>query len=71
MPLANPDGTIFSIARLEKEAIRAALEQTAGNRTQAATLLGISIRTLRNKLQEYRDANDPVFMAAESEKAAG
>jgi DNA-binding NtrC family response regulator len=71
MPLATPDGTIFSIALLEKQAIRAALEQTAGNRTQAATLLGISIRTLRNKLQEYRDANDPVFLAAESEKATG
>jgi DNA-binding NtrC family response regulator len=71
VPLASPDGTVFSIARLEKQAIRAALEQTGGNRTQAATLLGISIRTLRNKLQEYRDANDPVFQAAESEKAAG
>jgi DNA-binding NtrC family response regulator len=71
LPLTAPDGTVFSIARLEKQAIRAALEQTGGNRTQASALLGISIRTLRNKLQEYRDANDPVFLAAESEKAAG
>ena len=31
------------------------LEQTAGNRTQAAELLGISVRTLRNKLSEYRE----------------
>jgi len=53
-------GGVLSIALLEKEAIRAALLQTAGNRTQAATILGISIRTLRNKLQEYREAGDPI-----------
>jgi DNA-binding NtrC family response regulator len=63
------DGTLLSIAALEKQAIRAALQQTAGNRTQAATILGISIRTLRNKLQEYREANDPAFSALDSELA--
>ena len=46
-----------------EEAIRAALKQSAANRTQAAALLGISIRTLRNKLQEYREAGDPVDVA--------
>jgi DNA-binding NtrC family response regulator len=60
-----PDGTVFSIAALEKHAIRAALRQTEGNRTQAAALLGISIRTLRNKLQEYREAGDPVAETAD------
>jgi DNA-binding protein Fis len=30
------------------------LDQTSGNRTQASKLLGISVRTLRNKLNEYR-----------------
>jgi len=68
LPLPALGGTIFSIAELEKNAIHAALQQTAGNRTQAATLLGISIRTLRNKLQEYRDANDPVFATLEADK---
>ena len=51
---------------LEKQAIRAALRQTGGNRTQAAAALGISIRTLRNKLQEYRDAGDPADAGLDS-----
>jgi DNA-binding NtrC family response regulator len=64
IPVTNPDGTVLSIAELEKQAIRAALLRTEGNRTQAALLLGISIRTLRNKLQEYREAGTPVESAA-------
>ena len=59
VPAAEP-GPIQSLAELEKQAIQAALRSTQGNRTQAAAALGISIRTLRNKLQEYRDAGDPV-----------
>ncbi|MCX7712086.1 MAG: sigma-54 dependent transcriptional regulator [Chthoniobacterales bacterium] len=39
---------------LEKAAILRALEVTGGNRTKAAELLQVSIRTLRNKLAEYR-----------------
>jgi len=62
-------GGVLTIAALEKQAIRAALRQTEGNRTQAAALLGISIRTLRNKLQEYRDAGDPVDAGLESAEA--
>ncbi|MGH7995927.1 MAG: sigma-54-dependent transcriptional regulator, partial [Opitutaceae bacterium] len=60
-------GSVLSIAELEKEAIKAALVQTAGNRTQAAGLLGISIRTLRNKLQEYREAGEAVECSAGEE----
>jgi len=58
------DGAVLSIAELERQAIRAALVRTEGNRTQAATLLGISIRTLRNKLQEYREAGEPLAVVA-------
>ncbi|MCC6278019.1 MAG: sigma-54-dependent Fis family transcriptional regulator [Oligoflexia bacterium] len=44
----------MTIAEMEKNLILKTLEQTRQNRTQAARLLGISIRTLRNKLNEYR-----------------
>ncbi|WP_269799095.1 helix-turn-helix domain-containing protein [Geminisphaera colitermitum] len=45
--------------QLEKQAILRALDHTGGNRTKAAELLNISIRTLRNKLHDYRDQEAP------------
>jgi two-component system, response regulator FlrC len=39
---------------MEQRMIMRSLDHTAGNRTQAAQLLGISVRTLRNKLNEYK-----------------
>ena len=60
-PAAEP-GTL---AEMEKRHILAALERTKQNRTHAARLLGISIRTLRNKLNEYG------VKGKESESAAG
>ena len=44
-----------SVADVERQLILNTLEHTLGNRTQAATILGISIRTLRNKLKQYSD----------------
>lgn len=46
----------FSLREMERQLIFKALDKTNGNRTQAARILGISIRTLRNKLNEYRVA---------------
>jgi DNA-binding NtrC family response regulator len=46
--------TVKPLHEIERQHILWALEQTGGNRTKAATLLEISIRTLRNKLHEYR-----------------
>lgn len=42
------------LGEIEKQHILSTLEATDGNRTKAAKLLGISIRTLRNKIVAYR-----------------
>ena len=44
-----------SVADVERELILNTLDHCIGNRTQAAKILGISIRTLRNKLNQYKD----------------
>ncbi len=44
------------LKEVEKEMILKALKAANGNRTRAAEILGISVRTLRNKLQIYREA---------------
>jgi two-component system response regulator FlrC len=49
-----PQDEVVSLNTLERDMITKALSKTAGNRTHAAKLLGISVRTLRNKLSEYR-----------------
>jgi hypothetical protein len=45
-----------TVADVERDLILDTLDHCLGNRTQAARLLGISIRTLRNKLNEYGSA---------------
>jgi len=42
-----------TVSDVERDLILETLHHTLGNRTHAATLLGISIRSLRNKLNEY------------------
>ncbi len=45
---------ISTLAEMERKLIMQTLELTQNNKSQAARLLGISIRTLRNKLSQYR-----------------
>lgn len=45
-----------TVAAMEQQLILDTLEHCLGNRTHAANILGISIRTLRNKLKEYAEA---------------
>lgn len=51
-PRGVPVGS--TLREMEKQLILKTLEEVRGNRTHAAKVLGISIRTLRNKLNEYR-----------------
>jgi two-component system response regulator FlrC len=45
-----------TVAQVEQQLIIETLSHCLGNRTHAANILGISIRTLRNKLKEYSEA---------------
>ena len=60
---AEPDGASqaavaiqagMTVKEMEKKLITQTLQEVDDNRTRAAELLGISIRTLRNKLKEYK-----------------
>ena len=48
------------VAEVERDLILETLKHCLGNRTHAANVLGISIRTLRNKLNEYAADGVPV-----------
>jgi DNA-binding NtrC family response regulator len=63
----NNDGLTagMSIAQMEKELILKTLEKCGQNRTRAAEMLDISVRTLRNKLKEYRE--DTVLVGEEDD----
>ena len=45
----------MTVAEVERDLILDTLDHCLGNRTHAANILGISIRTLRNKLKQYTD----------------
>ncbi len=61
-----------TVREMEKQLITKTLQQVDDNRTRAAELLGISIRTLRNKLKEYKQEleTSPAETAAQSGVAA-
>jgi DNA-binding NtrC family response regulator len=45
-----------SIAELERDVILSTLARLNGNRTHTAKALGITVRTIRNRLRKYRTA---------------
>jgi len=54
-----------SLEELERRAILDTLRREDGNRTRAARILGISDRTLRQKVKKYNDVAEPAVMAVD------
>lgn len=52
LPVVTSARTV-SIRELERSHLERTLELTRGNRTHAAEMLGISLRTVRNKIRQY------------------
>jgi DNA-binding NtrC family response regulator len=60
-----------TVAAMEKTLILDTLTHCLGNRTHAANILGISIRTLRNKLNEYADEGTAIPAPMSGVSASG
>ena len=60
-----------TVAQMEKTLILDTLTHCLGNRTHAANILGISIRTLRNKLNEYSDEGTAIPAPMSGVSASG
>ena len=60
-----------TVAEVERDLILETLGHCLGNRTHAANILGISIRTLRNKLKQYSDDGVAVPMPGDARAAVG
>jgi len=59
-----------TVSDVERDLIIDTLQHCLGNRTHAANILGISIRTLRNKLRQYSDEGIPVPPPGDAEHSA-
>ena len=59
-----------TVAEVERDLILDTLRHYLGNRTHAANILGISIRTLRNKLKQYSEEGVTVPMPGDSNRRA-
>jgi len=58
------------VSDVERDLIIDTVQHCLGNRTHAATILGISIRTLRNKLKQYNQQGFSIPMPGEAESPA-
>lgn len=65
VPMWLIDGLVgCRIAEVERALILRTLEHCRGNRTSASTVLGISVRTMRNKLRTFLDEGIDIASAA-------
>ncbi len=65
------EGSSKSIKDMEREIILKALDAHAGNRTHTAKALGMSLRTLRHKIKQYRDSGETVSSTTTGQKGLG
>ncbi len=63
-PEPGRPSSVRTLEDAERETVRRTLVRTGGNRSKAAEALGISPRTLRHKLKQWRDAGKPVAVPA-------
>jgi len=49
----EPVASCLNLRELERQAVEQSLREARGNRTHASQLLGINVRTLRNKIRAY------------------
>jgi len=74
-PTSDPDsvrlGVGTTVGEAEKLLILKTLEATSNNKTRAAEILGISLKTLHNKLKEYGSAASETASAREEELNSG
>ncbi len=54
----------MTIAQVERRLIETTLEAAGGNRTRASEMLGISVRTLRNKLKLFREEESAALVSS-------
>ena len=68
----EPEGSVLKtpLAEIEKRHILRVLASTAGNRTQAAKILGIDTKTLYNKLKAYDAAAQAARRRQQNQRAA-
>ena len=65
LPKARTRAMRVSVSEAERQLILKTLQATNNNKTRAAEILGISLKTLHNKLKEYGRATDTVMATEE------
>ena len=64
-------GVGTTVDEAERQLIVKTLESTHNNKTRAAEILGISLKTLHNKLKEYGNQGQPVSSGSAMEREIG
>ena len=60
-----------TVGQAERQLIVKTLESTHNNKTRAAEILGISLKTLHNKLKEYGSKEQPLASGAVDRRESG